>query len=107
MASFLDFFRHSPVRTIPWGPWHLPLKQREDHFLFMGTAGCGKTLSFTQQYAAILRHIMPGSKERALIYDKKGDVLPILCRLKERGLIQAPIYAFNPQGDCAMLGNLR
>ena len=102
MASFLTLFnlvRPKPSRTIPWGPWELSLAQREDHFLFMGTSGAGKTLSLTKQYAAILPHVTPESSERALIYDKKGDTLPILCRLKERGLIhpQTPIYFFNPQ----------
>lgn len=99
MASFLNFFRATPTRTIPWGPWDLPLEHREDHFLLMGTSGAGKTLSLTKQYAAILPYITPESSERALIYDKKGDTLPILCRLKERGLIhpEIPIYYFNPE----------
>jgi Type IV secretion-system coupling protein DNA-binding domain len=103
MVSLLNLFRSKPQRSIPWGPWDLPLDQREDHFLLMGTAGAGKTLSLTQLYAAILPHINtkdpdnPKRCERALIYDKKGDTLPILYRLKERGLIHAPIYYFNPQ----------
>lgn len=99
MASLFNLFRPKPSRTIPWGPWQLPLEQREDHFLFMGTAGAGKTLSLTKLYAAILPHVTPESSERALIYDKKGDTLPILYRLKERGLIhpKTPIYYFNPQ----------
>jgi hypothetical protein len=99
MASLLNLFCRKQSRTIPWGPWQLPLAQREEHFLFMGTSGAGKTLSLTQQYASVLPHITPESLERALIYDKKGDTLPILFRLKERGLIhpKIPIYYFNPQ----------
>lgn len=102
MVSLLNLFRSKPRRTIPWGPWDLPLDHREDHFLLMGTAGSGKTVTLTQLYAAILPHIKPknpaNSKccERALIYDKKGDTLPILYRLKEQGLIHAPIYCLNP-----------
>lgn len=102
--ALLNRFRKKPARTIPWGPWDLPVKRRE-HFLLMGKSGSGKTLTLTQLYASILPHIKPKTAERpkecerALIYDKKGDTLPILCRLKERGLIHPdiPIYFFNPQ----------
>jgi hypothetical protein len=99
MVSLLNYFRPKKPRIIPWGPWDLSLAHREDNFLFMGTAGAGKTLSLTAQYAAILPHITHESSERVLIYDKKGDTLPILYRLKERGLIhpELPIYFFNPQ----------
>jgi hypothetical protein len=99
MKSFSNLFRSTPVRTIPWGPWKLPLAEREEHFLLMGTAGAGKTLTLTKMYSEILPHIVPGGSERALIYDKKGDALPILWALKQRGLIhpQTPIYYFNPE----------
>jgi hypothetical protein len=109
MAFSLNLFRKPVQRTIPWGPWDLPLKHREDNFLFMGTAGCGKTLSLTTLYAAILPHITPESPERALIYDKKGDMLPILYRLKERGHIhpETPIYVFNPEDARSYAWNVR
>jgi hypothetical protein len=97
MLSLLSYFRPTRERTIPWGPWDLPLSHREDNFLLMGTAGAGKTLSLTQLYASILPHITNTSSERALIYDKKGDTLPILGSLKKRGLIHVPIYCFNPE----------
>ena len=99
MTPLFNWFRPKASRTIPWGPWDLPLKEREDHFLLLGTSGSGKTVSLTEQYAAILPHITAKSSERAPIYDKKGDTLPILFRLKERGLIhpETPIYFFNPQ----------
>lgn len=93
-----SIFQRKPPRTITWGPWKLPLKQREDHFLFLGTSGAGKTLSLTQQYATVLPHITPDSSERVIIYDKKGDALPILWALNEQRLIHkdiTPIF-FNP-----------
>lgn len=98
MKRLWSIFAGQPKRIIPWGPWRLPLSAREDHFLFMGTSGSGKTVSLAQQYAAVLRHITPKSLERAIIYDKKGDTLPILWALKERNLLhpEVPIIYFNP-----------
>ena len=48
------------------------------HYLIVGATGAGKSVTLQEMLESILPTITPGSDKHLLLYDAKGDMLPIL-----------------------------
>ncbi|MCY2987745.1 MAG: type IV secretion system DNA-binding domain-containing protein [Planctomycetota bacterium] len=86
MLSF--FKRTQPTSPTPrpkifWGGIELDESESTGHFLCTGSPGSGKTIMMRVLMQSVLTHVGSGQDMRALVYDAKQDVLPILhafCR---------------------------
>ena len=76
-----------------FGGVELPRSAGRLHFLFTGVTGSGKTLSIRLLLQAVIPRIGRGLNTRALVYDGKRDMLPILHGL---GLAPDRIKMLNP-----------
>jgi hypothetical protein len=74
------------------GGARLPRAWATKNFLLSGIIGCGKTTFLKKLMASVLKDIEPGSDERALIYDQKGEFYPFLLALG----LRIPIRIVNP-----------
>lgn len=61
-----------------WGGLELDDAESTGHFLGVGSPGSGKSIMLRVLMQSVLQHIGTGRDMRALIYDAKQDVLPIL-----------------------------
>lgn len=77
---------------ISWGKVRISSSEATAHFCVVGAVGSGKTLTLRMLMQDQLPLIQPGSDARAMIYDAKQDMLPILHSLN----IQCPIVVLNP-----------
>jgi hypothetical protein len=77
---------------LPWGACRLPSAAAVLHWLVVGTTGSGKTLTLRLLMQDALRPIAPGSDARALVYDAKRDVLPLLAGMG----LSCPVKTLNP-----------
>ena len=75
-----------------WGFVDLPHESATQHFAAIGSTGSGKTMLLRLLMQSVLPHIKEGSDSRALIYDAKADILPILDGMG----VNAPIWILNP-----------
>ena len=66
------------ARTVYWGFLNIPASEATNHFAIVGTTGSGKTMSLRMLMQSVLPYIGQGEDVRALIYDAKSDMLPIL-----------------------------
>ncbi len=64
---------------LSWGGVRLPSETATSHFLCLGTTRSGKTLTLRMLMQDALTAIQPGSDHRALVYDAKQDMLPMLA----------------------------
>jgi len=65
-------------RTIFWGFLNIPASEGTSHFAIVGASGSGKTMSLRLLMQSVLPEIGSGTDRRALVYDAKSDMLPIL-----------------------------
>jgi hypothetical protein len=66
--------------TLFWGLRHLPFSDATQRFLVIGSPGSGKTTLLELLMRSVLGYVVtPGFNHRALIYDAKRDMLPILA----------------------------
>lgn len=79
-------------RGIWWGKLRISEYEATSHFCVVGAVGSGKTLTLRMLMQDQLPCIQPGSDARAMIYDAKQDMLPILYSLN----LQCPIVVLNP-----------
>lgn len=65
-----------------WGMRWLPFSDAAQRFLVVGSPGSGKTTLLELLMRSVLGYVVtPGFNHRALIYDAKRDMLPILARM--------------------------
>ena len=82
-----------PVENgLRWGNSYLPASAAVRHFLVAGTTGSGKSLVQRLLMTEPLKRIQPGSDQRAIIFDAKGDMTAFLRHIK----VGCPVYNFNP-----------
>jgi type IV secretory pathway TraG/TraD family ATPase VirD4 len=67
-----------PYETIVFGGLELPDSESTSHFLCLGTTGSGKTIIVRLLMQSVLPWIGTGLDRRALVYDAKQDMLPLL-----------------------------
>lgn len=109
------FTRHSPLKesvvsldvntpqvpdgrfTIHWGGVELPSSEAMSHFVAVGTTGSGKTTVLRQLMQSTLPYVGTGRNLRALIYDAKQDMLPLLSAFCRRNLIKT-LNPFDERG---------
>jgi hypothetical protein len=70
--------RTSTDRGLPWGGLLLPSSAARWHFAVVGATGSGKTMTLRLLMQAVLPRITAGGGRRALVYDAKQDVCPLL-----------------------------
>ena len=75
-----------------WGNSQLPASAAVRHFLVAGTTGSGKSLVQKLLMTGALRKIRPGSDQRAIIFDAKGDTAEFLKRIG----VRCKVHNFNP-----------
>jgi hypothetical protein len=75
-----------------WGFVQLPRASSTQHFAAIGSTGSGKTMLLRLLMQSVIPHIKEGSDSRALIYDAKADILPILDGMG----VNAPVWILNP-----------
>lgn len=79
-------------KSIFWGFLSLPINIATSHFAVVGATGSGKTLCLRLLLQSILPEIKKGTKTRAIIYDAKQDILPLLAGICP----EVPVYTLNP-----------
>jgi hypothetical protein len=75
-----------------WGPALLTDDDCQAHFFALSTTGGGKTLNMTLLLNDVVKLIGKSEGYRALVYDPKGDMLPLLYSITLRDLVKT----FNP-----------
>ena len=85
------------VRKLGSGPFfgmlELPFASKEGHFCVVGATGSGKTVTIRLFLQRIVPELTGGKLQgRALIYDAKQDILPILANLGG----DCPVHILNP-----------
>lgn len=72
--------RDEPTSTLSlnFGGQELSESDAQNHFAFIGTTGSGKTLMMRLLMQSVLPQVGSGKGYRALVYDAKQDVLPII-----------------------------
>lgn len=69
------------ARNIQFGNFELPPEVATNHFLFAGTTGSGKTTLLRLLMQSTLAEIGTGRDTRAMVYDAKQDIVPLLAAL--------------------------
>jgi type IV secretory pathway TraG/TraD family ATPase VirD4 len=83
---------------LEWGGVPVPWAEAPHHFYVVGMSGSGKTITLR----LLMQQVLPGlgtgraGGHRAVIYDSKGDLLPILAGMRDRGPLHGDIYTLNP-----------
>ena len=78
--------------TYLWGMTSLPCSDTPANFLVAGGIGSGKTITLRLLMQSALSPIGRGLDHRALVYDAKGTLAPIL-----RGMgLRCPLHVLNP-----------
>lgn len=78
--------------TFRLGACHLPLRLASSHLAVIGATGSGKTLLQRLLMQSALPLVGTGLGHRALVYDAKQDLLPLLAGME----LTAPIHVLNP-----------
>lgn len=79
-------------KGVLWGRLRIPSDQATAHFCVVGAVGSGKTLTIRMLMNDQLPLITPGSDRRALVYDAKQEMVPIVKSLAPK----VPICLLNP-----------
>ncbi|MCF7975534.1 MAG: type IV secretion system DNA-binding domain-containing protein [Phycisphaerae bacterium] len=82
----------SDEKLINWAGLPFPESIREGHFMIIGAIQSAKTVLTRLLMESTLPTIQPGSDRRAIIYDAKKNMLPLLVGMGVTG----PIVTFNP-----------
>lgn len=76
-----NYFSAKERPLLQFGNELLPTSALNDHLLFAGTSGSGKSLLQRRLLKNFLRDIKPGSDSRCLILDAKNDIVPYLQQI--------------------------
>ena len=82
----------APARGIRFGRHWLPHRAAYGHIAIVGATGSGKTLLQRLLMQSVLPRIGTGLDQRALIYDAKQDILPLLGGMD----LRCPVTTFHP-----------
>ena len=74
--------------AMKWGTVLLGEEDAESHFVAIGSTGSGKTIVLRLLMQSVLPSVGQGHGQRALIYDAKQDLLPILSAFVNRNCIK-------------------
>lgn len=99
-AAQLDVGKPNPYEGIFWGGGYLPHEAANTHFCFMGATGSGKTVSIRLLLQTVLPFIGKGGNaldHRALIYDAKKEMMPILKGIRPN--LPCKVKSLNPFDD--------
>jgi type IV secretory pathway TraG/TraD family ATPase VirD4 len=77
---------------VQFGWLKVPENQATTHFAVIGSTGSGKTLLIRFLLQSVLPRMKGGQDSRALIYDAKRDMLPILSGMK----LAVPVITLHP-----------
>ena len=66
---------------VHWSFQDMPVKDADKHFFICGTTGSGKTTQIRLFLQSIAPRLLAGANEQIVIFDAKGDILPILSGL--------------------------
>lgn len=77
-----------PLRTFRFGALELLEEDISTHTIFFGTTGSGKTLAMRLLQQDVIPLVGIGEGYRALVYDAKGDAMPILSAIGDRSRIK-------------------
>ncbi len=75
-----------------WGSLTISRSAATQHFLAVGTTGSGKSLVQRLLMKDVFADFGPGNDARALIFDVKNDVVPLLHQFQ----LSVPIYSLHP-----------
>lgn len=85
--------RHNSTSQLRyWGGTYVPEAVLGPHFQVVGKTRSGKTLTLRLYMQSALTTIVPGSNRRAIVYDAKGELLPVLKGMD----LPCPILSLNP-----------
>jgi len=66
---------------VHWAFQDMPIRHADKHFLIAGPTGAGKTSMIRLFLQSIAPRLQQGENEQIIIYDAKGDILPVLSGL--------------------------
>ena len=83
---------------LEWGGVRVAAAEAPNHFYAAGMSGSGKTITLRLLMQQVLPAVGTGPPggQRALLYDSKGDLLPLLAGMRQRGPVSGDIYLLNP-----------
>lgn len=93
LSTFTEAKRRATQASMPdesllvWGALSLPERLSEGGFLIVGAPGTGKTVSLRLLMQSVIRNIGLRADYRALVYDAKRDMLPLLAGMGFTGRI--------------------
>ncbi|BAZ00499.1 transfer complex protein TrsK-like protein [Tolypothrix tenuis PCC 7101] len=76
-----------------YGGFYIPRDRLKHHTLSLGTSGSGKSLLLEISMAWALSHCKKGSGVKVVLFDTKGDFLPIAAHFAQQQ--QVPLYYLN------------
>lgn len=83
-------------RGVLWGTVRIPSKDATNHFCVVGAVGSGKTLTLQMLMRDQLPLLKKNSDRRAVIYDPKQDMVPIVASILQDAKVDCPILILNP-----------
>lgn len=83
-------------RGVLWGTMRIPSKDATNHFCVVGAVGSGKTLTLRMLMRDQLPLLKRQSDRRAVIYDPKQDMVPIVKSILHDAKVDCPILILNP-----------
>jgi Type IV secretion-system coupling protein DNA-binding domain len=91
--SYLAGANPNTPNLIPYGLHYIPLKDMKYHVLALGSTGTGKSLTLKNTLAHQLAYCTKGSGFKVVIFDAKGDLLPIANYFSHKNGV--PLYQIN------------
>lgn len=101
-TQLLDAARSPTDPGLSLGSLRLPSRAACSHFAIAGATGSGKTLLQRLLMQSALSRIGQGDSHRALLYDAKQDLLPLLAGMD----LRAPIHTLHPLDRRAVAWNM-
>ena len=80
-------------RLIPYGCHYIDMNDMKYHVLSLGATGTGKSLGLKSSMAHNLAYCLRGSGVKVVIFDPKGDLLPIANYFSQKNGV--PLYLIN------------
>ena len=82
----------SPEAPVFFGFTTVPIEASSGHFLIAGASGSGKTILIRLMMQSVLPRLLPGTKQRAVIFDAKQEQVSVIAGMG----LACPIRILNP-----------